>query len=234
MSNLFMTVESMLSISEDAVLNAELQKSPESSFEAETDFWLAVELKFCVAALHVAALQSLSTASVGRNGSACAATGSNGRRCSPSDLAARVRELAAVRDNLKACMQARLAVSSKLPLAIQLARAYRLSEVELDVFLLLVLIQSGHRSDTFTAVCLAEVDEGVGDATLVRKLCRMSALQLSAFLDEERLHVKDGIVVPKDDDYASARCFSVSAEACEVRCGSRRLRSHSSRSQSLL
>ena len=43
-----------------------------------------------------------------------------------------------------------------------------------------------------------------------------SALQLSNFLDEERTHVKEGLVLPKEDDFSANRSVSISAEACEV------------------
>ena len=72
-------------------------------------------------------------------------------------------------------MSSRLAQSVRTPLVLQLARAYGLSDAELDAFLLLVLIQGGHRSNLFAAACLDdEVDDGLGDARLLRRVCGLA------------------------------------------------------------
>ena len=162
----------MLVLEADVVLAAELKrlKSSATPFDTERDFWLATELKLCVARLHVTALQSLQCATVGRPSAATVP------QCSPGELAECVRKLATLRSTLAERMRARVATSSRLPLALELSREYGWSEVELDAFVTLVLIQGGHASDAFATICLDDVDDGVGDAKLLRALSGMSAL----------------------------------------------------------
>eukprot|EP00966_Prymnesium_polylepis_P109166 2526345-Prymnesium_polylepis.1 len=116
------------------------------------------------------ALQSLQSATVGRPSAATVPS------CSPGELAECVRTLATLRSAITEKMLARLAASSRWPLALSLSREYGWSEVELDAFVTLVLIQSGHASHAWVTICLDDVDDGVGDAKLLRLLSGMSAL----------------------------------------------------------
>ena len=156
----------------DALLYPQFQCS--SPFASDSEFWLATELRFSIIALHTAAHQNLCCSAVGRKWTG-PSTGANGNRCAPVEAAQRVQQLKTARQEFCERMSSRLAQSVRTPLVLQLARAYGLSDAELDAFLLLVLIQGGHRSNLFAAACLDdEVDDGLGDARLLRRVCGLA------------------------------------------------------------
>eukprot|EP00964_Phaeocystis_antarctica_P116451 scaffold80407_cov63-Phaeocystis_antarctica.AAC.1 len=59
------------------------------------------------------------------------------------------------------------------------------------------------------------VDEGYDAHAVVPTLSGASSLQLAAFFEEERLHVKEGVVVI-DEDYSSRKTASISTEGCDA------------------
>ena len=75
----------------------------------------------------------------------------------------------------------------------------------------LLVLQRSHRTALF-ASCLQAVDEGYDAHAVVPTLSGASSLQLAAFFEEERLHVKEGVVVI-DEDYSSRKTASISTEA---------------------
>ena len=59
------------------------------------------------------------------------------------------------------------------------------------------------------------MDDGYDAHAVVPTLSGASSLQLAAFFEEERLHVKEGVVVI-DEDYSSRKTASISTEGCDA------------------
>lgn len=178
-------------------------------FDDDDDYMLAAELRFTLTSLHLQAISTLRTLAVGgsrrpiyadrEHGAGGAAPSS---ACSPTETARRVRALREMRDTHAAAMAERLSATKKVPRVVAVADDYGLSQVEASVLELLVL-QRSHRTELF-ASCLQAVDEGYDAHAVVPTLSGASSLQLAAFFEEGRLHVKEGVVVI-DEDYSSRK-----------------------------
>jgi hypothetical protein len=199
----------------DESLASQAERGADEPFENEQAFWLATELRFCVVALHFTALQSLRSALVGGARGIHGMSSARDSPCSPEEAAQRVNQLATLRQQLVELSASRLTATCKEPLAIQLAKSYGFTPVEQDVLLLLVLLQ-GHHSELFASICMEDADDGLGDAKLLRTLTGMTALELTTFLEEERVHSKEGLLQLKEDDFSPQRSVSVPPEVCEV------------------
>ena len=191
-------------------LASALHRTPTAPFDGDDDYLLAAELGFTIQSLHLQALGTLRSLVVGGGRQPIYADRAGGDElssaCSPTETAQRVATLRAMRDIHAAAMARRLARTTVLPRVVAAADAYGLSAAEASVLELLVL-QRCHRTALF-ASCLQHVAED----QVLTTLSGATSLELAAFLDEERSHVKEGVVLV-EEDYGT-KTASLSAEAC--------------------
>jgi len=162
--------------------------TPTEPFASDAEYLIASELRFTLQSLYVQALGTLRCLVVGGSRRGIYAD-DPASACSPTETAARVSTLRSMRDAQAACMRSRLGVTPHAPRVVAVAEAYAMSEVEASVLELIVL-QRCHRTVLF-ANCLQAVDAGYdSDHMVVPTLSGASSLQLAAFFEEERPHVK--------------------------------------------
>ena len=197
-----------------------LNRKPTEPFDNDHDYLAAAELRFTLQSLYVQALSTLRAMVVGGSRSAPYAdcikptADRSTQACSPSETAARVASLKALQEAHAACCASRLALTSPAPRVLAVAEAYALSEKEATVLELLVL-QRSHRTSLFSS-CLMGDGFGVdSEDALVPTLSGVSLLEMAAFFEEERPHVKEGVVII-DEDYGGRKSSSLSTEACDA------------------
>ena len=196
---------------------AVLSRRADEPFDDDREHLLAAELHFTLQSLYVQALSSLRTQVVGcgrspphKEKSPAAAASPE---CTPGETAARVAAIKEMQRSHAATCVARLELTSPPPRVLSVAAAYALSEKE-AVALTLLVLQRSHRTALFSG-CLGSDSFEADQALLPALLCDASSLELAAFYDEERPHIKEGII-HVDEDYSSRQTASLSFEACDA------------------
>ena len=201
-----------------ALLNALAQEAPPKPFASNDDYTLFAELRFLVAGLHKQCLSSMRTAVVGGGRHTTGATmqqGTGVTPCAPADLAGRVDALQRLKRQLDVQSSTRLALTGWRPRAARVADAYALSPREADAMLFLQLLHIP-ATDLWSTI-FEDMEEGTAELRLLRDVVGLSAIEAHAFAEEQRLHIKEGVVQVREDDFAPGkRSASLSIEAVEM------------------
>lgn len=174
-------------------------------FANDKEYCEAAELSLILSNIHHQALRTLRESIVGSlsgNGNAKSADGL--LTCSPEHLSAQVSQIKTLLDKMRTRTKQRLNTASAdgeswFPRVERAAALYGLSDQERDALMLLLLLQGATSSLWCISSELADVEEGVVDARLLRCVCGMSAVESGHLMDEERCHAKEGIMQVRDD-----------------------------------
>jgi SpoVK/Ycf46/Vps4 family AAA+-type ATPase len=219
----------------DASLASELDKAEAYAsggnaepYTSDRCYLAAAELRLLVRCLSLHALGALRVSLVGgraMSGATIQPDDGPTTLCAPAHLANRVSELQKLLVRLETFDERRLVEVGPdgwKPRIVRVSAAYQFSPCEVSAFLLLILMQQ-HTSSVWDVVFEDVPNEEVGtaDAHVLRDVCGLSAVQVGRFFEEERLHIKEGIVHVKEDEFTPGKkTASMMNEAVEVlTCG---------------
>lgn len=126
----------------------------------------------------------------------CTAAGPGNAETCHERLQHMVGFLKRVEESMQERLRATEEAGKPLPRVVRLGRLYKLTTAEQEGLVLLMAVQAARsRSFTNQMAFLAQQAGGQVVRCLLRDLCRLSALELERFLDEERDHIRERLVL---------------------------------------
>ncbi|RHY90810.1 hypothetical protein DYB37_007042 [Aphanomyces astaci] len=126
-------------------------------------------------------------------------------QCDRDEMIARLNFMERLHAYVSCVGVARLAITSPLPRVHRLATQYDLTAKELDLFQLMVIFQ-GCQSTTVRSQL---IEEDVNRKMMMfQRLACISEIDLEEFVDDTRVHVKEGTVIAEPDNYTTVLSLS--------------------------
>eukprot|EP00053_Salpingoeca_punica_P018938 m.188408 g.188408 ORF g.188408 m.188408 type:complete len:649 (+) comp17536_c0_seq2:118-2064(+) len=157
-----------------------LYKLKNTPFESDAEYWRLAELDFTMRMLLISSQTSLRRTLYSKDGV-------------PVEVPDLVERLSAtIRSTATARILASIASKEKKPRIISLQELYQLSQLEVELYSLLVLKQSAK-----SLACRSWLAEYGVDAvgTMLADLCGATEVELDWFYSEERPHIKEGVIL---------------------------------------
>eukprot|EP00041_Stephanoeca_diplocostata_P038019 m.1469259 g.1469259 ORF g.1469259 m.1469259 type:complete len:1133 (-) comp25141_c0_seq3:2-3400(-) len=206
------SLQSVLHEFNDLVSSEEVCTTP---FESNDTYWRIVELKFILRSLVHGSHKACESASFLGHASGTLVSTTIADSSAVKDNTLRV--LSAV-ESMESCrLDAYEAAGNVVPRLVRMARRYDLNAKELDMFQLLTLMLTASSIAFQTQLSYYLSDSQ--SSTLYTELCRLCKLDLENFFSDDRLHVKDGVLLV-DTNYDNEKLPRIKPEtALAIRGG---------------
>ncbi|RHY56395.1 hypothetical protein DYB30_002202 [Aphanomyces astaci] len=187
----------------------ELNVSSTTPISSDQGWFWFMEMKFLITFLQQMSYMELALSSTKPDSlthfAANQAQKNRVHQCDRDEMIARLNFMERLHAYVSCVGVARLAITSPLPRVHRLATQYDLTAKELDLFQLMVIFQ-GCQSTTVRSQL---IEEDVNRKMMMfQRLACISEIDLEEFVDDTRVHVKEGTVIAEPDNYTTVLSLS--------------------------